>query len=94
MKSPANGPAVIVGVMRGGHASQPRQKQAFMRSRENLIRQRRFEVNRRRRHLLQLDIMIAEFARMAHALELQIVSEEKKSGIGDLNWLRIKHRIG
>jgi hypothetical protein len=56
-----------------------------MRSLENLIRQRRFGVNQTRRHLLQLEIMMADFDRMAHALDIQIVSEEKKTGISDLN---------
>jgi hypothetical protein len=42
-------------------------------------------VNDKRRQLLQLDMMIAEFERMAGELELQIVAEEKKAGITDIN---------
>ncbi|RVC12099.1 flagellar export protein FliJ, partial [Mesorhizobium sp. M7A.F.Ca.AU.001.01.1.1] len=34
---------------------------------------------------LQLDMMIAEFERMAVELELQITAEEKKAGITDIN---------
>ena len=34
---------------------------------------------------MRLDSMIAEFVLMANDLELQIVSEEKKAGITDLN---------
>ena len=56
-----------------------------MKSRENLVRLKRFQVNEKRRQILQLDMMIAEFDRMANELELQIAAEEKKSGITDIN---------
>jgi flagellar export protein FliJ len=56
-----------------------------MKSRENLVRLKRFQVNEKRRQILQLDMMIAEFDRMATELELQIAAEEKKSGISDVN---------
>ena len=56
-----------------------------MKSRENLVRLKQFQVNEKRRQLLQLDIMIAEFDRMAAELEIQITAEEKKAGITDLN---------
>ena len=56
-----------------------------MKSRENLVRLKRFQVNEKRRQMLQLDMMIAEFDRMANELELQIAAEEKKSGITDVN---------
>lgn len=56
-----------------------------MKSRENLVRLKQFQVNEKRRQLLQLDMMIAEFERMAGELEHQIVAEEKKAGITDLN---------
>jgi hypothetical protein len=56
-----------------------------MKSRENLVRLKQFQVNEKRRQLLQLDMMIAEFERMAGELELQIVAEEKKAGITDIN---------
>jgi flagellar export protein FliJ len=56
-----------------------------MKSRENLVRLKQFQVNEKRRQLLQLDMMIAEFERMAGELELQIAAEEKKAGITDLN---------
>ncbi|PWK71531.1 flagellar export protein FliJ [Aminobacter sp. AP02] len=56
-----------------------------MKSRENLVRLKQFQVNEKRRQLMQLDSMIAEFDRMANDLELQIVAEEKKAGITDLN---------
>jgi flagellar export protein FliJ len=56
-----------------------------MKSRENLVRLKQFQVNEKRRQLLQLDMMIAEFDRMATELEIQINAEEKKAGITDLN---------
>ena len=56
-----------------------------MKSRENLVRLKQFQVNEKRRQLLQLDMMIAEFERMASELDLQIVAEEKKAGITDGN---------
>jgi flagellar export protein FliJ len=56
-----------------------------MKTRENLVRLKQFQVNDKRRQLLQLDMMIAEFERMAGELEFQIVAEEKKAGITDIN---------
>lgn len=56
-----------------------------MKSRENLVRLKQFQVGEKRRHLLQLDMMIAEFERMAAELEAQIAAEEKKSGIADVH---------
>jgi hypothetical protein len=54
-----------------------------MKPRENLVRLKQFQVNEKRKQLLQLDLMIAEFKRMADELDNQIVSEEKKAGITD-----------
>lgn len=56
-----------------------------MKSRENLVRLKLFQVNEKRRQLTQLDMMIAEFDRMANELEVQISAEEKKAGITDIN---------
>ena len=47
-----------------------------MKSRENLVRLKQFQVNEKRRQLMQLDMMIAEFDRMANELDIQIASEE------------------
>ena len=57
----------------------------MMKSRENLVRLKQFQVNEKRRQLAQLDTMIAEFERMATELEIQIAAEEKKAGITDIN---------
>ncbi|MBN9070990.1 MAG: flagellar export protein FliJ [Rhizobiales bacterium] len=56
-----------------------------MKSRDNLVRLKQFQVSEKRRHLQQLDMMIAEFERMATELDVQIAAEEKKSGITDVN---------
>ncbi len=56
-----------------------------MKPRENLVRLKKFQVNEKRRQLLQLDMMIADFERMAGELELQIAAEEKKAGITDIH---------
>ena len=56
-----------------------------MKSRENLVRLKLFQVNEKRRRIAQLDLMILDFERMANELEAQIASEEKKSGITDVN---------
>ena len=55
-----------------------------MKSRENLVRLKQFQVTEKRRQLTQLDTMIAEFERMASELEIQIAAEEKKAGITDI----------
>jgi flagellar FliJ protein len=52
--------------------------------RDNLVRLTRFKVNEKRRQVEQLELMMAEFARMASDLEAQIVNEEKKAGITDI----------
>ena len=56
-----------------------------MKSRENLVRLKQFQVSEKRRQLMQPDMMIAEFDRMATELEVQILAEEKKAGITDIN---------
>jgi flagellar export protein FliJ len=56
-----------------------------MKSRGNIVRLKQFQVNEKRRQLLQLDMMIAEFERMANELDVQIAAEEKKAGITDVN---------
>ncbi len=56
-----------------------------MKPRENLVRLKQFQVNEKRRQLTQLDVMIAEFDRMANELDVQIAAEERKAGITDVN---------
>ena len=56
-----------------------------MKTRDSLVRLKEFQVNEKRRQLQQLQLMMAEFERMAKELEHQISLEEKKSGISDPN---------
>lgn len=55
-----------------------------MKSRETLIRLKRFQVEEKRRQVAQLEAMIAEFERMAHELDVQIEAEQNRSGIHDV----------
>ena len=54
-----------------------------MKSRESAVRVKEFAVREKRRRLSQLDLMIAEFNRMADELTHQIETEERKAGITD-----------
>ena len=56
-----------------------------MKTRENLVRLKRFRVNEKRRQLAQLELMVADFDRMANELDAQILAEERKAGITDVN---------
>lgn len=54
-----------------------------MKSREGVIRLKRFKVEEKRRQLAQIETMIAEFEKMANELDAQIVAEQERSGIRD-----------
>jgi flagellar export protein FliJ len=54
-----------------------------MKSREGLIRLKRFQVDEKRRRVTQIETMIAEFERMAVDLTREITSEEERAGISD-----------
>ena len=54
-----------------------------MKSRDHLIRLKRFQVEERRRRVQQIEFMIADFHRMATDLDREIASEESRSGISD-----------
>jgi flagellar FliJ protein len=54
-----------------------------MKSRDHLIRLKRFQVEERRRRVQQIETMIAEFHRMAGDLDREISHEETRSGISD-----------
>ena len=56
-----------------------------MKSRDSLVRLKLFQVNEKRRQVQQLDMMLADFERMAGDLENQIASEERKANITDIN---------
>jgi flagellar protein FliJ len=56
-----------------------------MKSRDTLIRLKRFQVDDKRRRVAQIEMMIAEFDRMAADLDREIAAEEQKAGITDPN---------
>ena len=54
-----------------------------MKSRETLIRLKRFQVDEKRRKVAQIEGMIAEFERMGTDLEREIKIEQDRAGIHD-----------
>jgi flagellar protein FliJ len=54
-----------------------------MKSRETLLRVKKFQVEERRRKVAQIEGMIAEFERMAGDLDREIQIEQERSGIHD-----------
>ena len=54
-----------------------------MKSRDGLVRLKRFQVEEKRRQVAQIEAMIAEFERMAKELNDQILAEQERSGIHD-----------
>ena len=54
-----------------------------MKSRETLIRLKKFQVDEKRRKVAQIEGMIAEFERIAGDLEREIKSEQDRAGIHD-----------
>ena len=56
-----------------------------MKSRsESLIRLKKFQVDEKRRQVAQIEMMIADFERMASELDQQIEIEQQKTGISDV----------
>ena len=54
-----------------------------MKSRDTLIRLKRFQVDEKRRKVAQIEGMIAEFERMATDLDREIKVEQDRAGIHD-----------
>ncbi|MFN3657201.1 MAG: flagellar export protein FliJ [Pseudolabrys sp.] len=54
-----------------------------MKSRETLIRLKKFQVDEKRRKVAQIEAMIAEFERIAVELEREIKVEQDRAGIHD-----------
>jgi flagellar export protein FliJ len=54
-----------------------------MKSRDTLIRLKKFQVDEKRRRVMQIESMIAEFDRMAGELEREIKNEQDRAGIHD-----------
>ncbi|MDR3375977.1 MAG: flagellar export protein FliJ [Ancalomicrobiaceae bacterium] len=55
-----------------------------MKSRDSLIRLKRFQADEKRRQVAQLDMMIAEFQRMVTDLDEQIIAEQNRVGVHDV----------
>jgi len=56
-----------------------------MKSRtESLIRLKKFDVDEKRRQVAQIELMVADFERMAAELDQQIEIEHQKTGISDV----------
>lgn len=56
-----------------------------MKSRETLIRLLRFEVDEKRQKVTDIETMIADFQRMTDDLERQILIEQERAGVSDVN---------
>ena len=54
-----------------------------MKSRDTLIRLKRFQAEEKRRRVRQIEMMVAEFTRMTIDLDREIANEEKRAGISD-----------
>lgn len=54
-----------------------------MKSRETIIRLKKFQVDEKRRRVAQIEGMIAEFQRMTVELEREIETEQERAGIND-----------
>ena len=54
-----------------------------MKSRETLIRLKKFQVDEKRRKVAQIETMIAEFDRIAGDLDREIKTEQDRAGIHD-----------
>jgi flagellar export protein FliJ len=55
-----------------------------MKSRDSLIRLKRFQSDEKRRQVSQLEMMIAEFMRMIGDLDDQIMAEQSRVGVHDI----------
>lgn len=56
-----------------------------MKSRDTLVRLKRFQAEEKRRRVVQLNAMIAEFTRMSNELDREIAIEEQRANINDPN---------
>lgn len=55
-----------------------------MKSRDSLVRLKRFQADEKRRQVNQIETMISEFLRMAAELDDQIAAEQDRTGIHDV----------
>ncbi len=56
-----------------------------MKSRDALIRLKRFDVEEKRRKVAEIEAMIGDFNHMAVDLDRQIAIEQERAGVSDVN---------
>jgi len=56
-----------------------------MKSRETLIRLRKFDVDEKRQKVAAIEAMIDDFKAMADDLDRQVLSEQQRAGVDDIN---------
>lgn len=56
-----------------------------MKTRDTLIRLRRFELDEKRQKVTDIETMIADFEQMARDLDRQVEDEQAKAGVSDIN---------
>ena len=56
-----------------------------MKSRDTLIRLRKFDVDEKRQKVASIEAMIDDFKKMADDLDRQIVTEQQRAGVDDIN---------
>ena len=56
-----------------------------MKSRETLIRLRKFDVDEKRQKVAAIEAMINDFKSMADDLDNQVKSEQQRAGVDDVN---------
>jgi len=66
-----------------GDASRRFLERSYMKSRDTLMRLKRFQLEEKRRRVRQIETMLAEFGRMSAELDREIMNEEKRAGISD-----------
>ena len=57
----------------------------MIKSRDTIVRLKQFQMEEKKRRVMQIEAMIAEFNRMMGDLDREIENEEKRSGITDQN---------
>lgn len=68
-----------------GYACNERIGVKIMKSRDTLVRLKKFQVEEKRRRIVQLNAMITEFTRLANELDREITTEETRANITDPN---------
>lgn len=56
-----------------------------MKTRDTLIRLRRFELDEKRQKVTDIEMMIADFEQMARDLDRQVEDEQARAGVSDIN---------